>query len=344
MTHTCSLCGYTTKHKFNFLKHQNRKTSCKKSNVEIQQNVQSINQNDDQNKQNSNKEFNCNKCGKVMCNKQRLLSHINRCKGVDTKTCHRCFKVFTSVQTKYKHLKNVDCEKDNPSLTTSIIDNRVNNSHNQNSFNTNNIVNNNNIMFNCFGKENLEHISSDGDLIHKTNMFSKNGLYGLIDLMEYIYFDPNHPENNTIAKMNERGEDIFIKNEVTNFHAQEETEEKKPMKMRWEFRDYEDIRTTIIESISSVFKMYNSHKNNKNIKLTEKKERKRIKEFIILLLTVGGFIEDDLAEELDIDIDDDMENEEKINNKFDKATLMRLFQCSNNIYKKNNGNIVKIKK
>jgi len=52
---------------------------------------------------------------------------------------------------------------------------------------------------------------------------------------------------------------------------------------------------------------------------------------------------DDLAEELDIDIDDDMENKEKINNKFDKATLLRLFQCSNNIYKKNNGDIVKIK-
>jgi hypothetical protein len=166
----------------------------------------------------------------------------------------------------------------------------------------------------------------DKDIIYKTNNFSKKGVYGLVDIIDHIYLNPEHPENNTIIKLNEKGDDVLVMNESNT----------------WEYREYEDVKGQFIDSLNSFIKIYNSKKNELNIKLVEQKERNRIKEFMIFLMTIGGLIEDDLAEELNVDDDYYIINEEKINNKFDKATLSKLFFKSNLFFNKSDKKIKRV--
>lgn len=220
-------------------------------------------------------------------------------------------------------MKHVKCSP--PTISeenNQLINNNTNISNTQINGNVNTTNNVQNITFNSFGNENLTHLIQDKDFIHKTNTFSKKGVYGLVDIIDHIFLDPNHPENNTIIKFNERGDDVYVKSESNT----------------WEYREYEDVKGDFIEALNNFLKIYSKKKNELNIKLVEDKERSRIKEFMILLMTIGGIIDDDLASELNVD-DDYIVDEEKINNKFDKATLSRLFFKSNVLFNKNDGKI-----
>lgn len=344
MRYECVDCGYTTDKKFNFEKHKNRKTTCKrdsnfgnkgKQNVNpIQQirNDDAQNSNDDAQIRNDgaqirNEEHICNKCNKRLSNIFSLRRHVYKCKGVDNLTCEKCFKKFSSVASKNNHKRNINCS----SLSkTKMIDttHETNNNISNNTLingNHNNNTNVQNITINSFGNENLNHLIQDKDIIYKTNNFSKKGVYGLVDIIDHIYLNPEHPENNTIIKLNEKGDDVLVMNESNT----------------WEYREYEDVKDQFVEALNNFLRIYNKKKNELNIKLVEQKERNRIKEFIIFLMTIGGIIEDDLAEELNVD-DDYIVNEEKINNKFDKATLSKLFFKSNLFFNKSDKKIKRI--
>ena len=78
-----------------------------------------------------------------------------------------------------------------------------------------------------------------------------------------------------------------------------------------------------------------------NIRLTEPKEQRLIKKFIIVLLTVGGLVPDIICDEFNVD-DDDVEDELRINQKFDKATLYNLFTKSKMNYKRIDGKIKRV--
>ena len=86
--------------------------------------------------------------------------------------------------------------------------------------------------------------------------------------------------------------------------------------------------------------MYKEVKKGNNIQLTEPKERIRIKQFVTLLLTVGGIMNDALCKELNVD-ECDIQEEDKLNIKFDKATMVRMHQKSQCMYKKVDGRIKK---
>ena len=334
MMYECVDCGYNTNKKFNFDKHKNRKTSCKRTTIPSDLNISFNNQilnsgnlhvsfNDPNTDSGNHKIHLCSKCQKTFSNSSNLKRHQKICKNVrNPLQCIKCQKIFSSYQSKHNHIKKVKCvpvstdNSINPPITSNTTSINCNNTNM-------NITNNvHNIVFNSFGNENLTHLFHDKDLIYKTNIFSRKGVYGLVDIIDHIFLDPNHPENNTIVKFNERGDDVYIKNECNT----------------WEYRDYEDIKGNFIESLSNFLRIYNTKKNEMNIKLVENKERLRIKEFIILLMTIGGIIDDDLAEELNVD-DDYIVDEEKIQSKFDKATLSRLFFKSNVLFHKSDGKI-----
>lgn len=352
----CEDCGYVTNKKFNFMKHKNRKTVCKRS-IKIETGTeQNLNTNPQIYNENSqidnaatqiynensqicydtthlnndsiNNPSKCPKCNKQLYNMFSLKRHLEICKGVDNLTCDICFKKFSSVSSKNNHKRNVKCSPPlNFLIQPSNVEQRnlTNISYGAFTNGNNNNTNVQNITINSFGNENLTHLIHDKDIIHKTNTFSKKGLYGLVDILDHIYLDPEHPENNTIIKLNERGDDVLVMNETNT----------------WEYRDYEDVKDQFIEALNNFLRIYNKKKNELNIKLVEQKERLRIKEFIIFLMTVGGIIENDLAEELNVD-DDYVVNEEKINSKFDKATLSKLFFKSNLLFNKTDKKIKRI--
>ena len=311
----CEHCGYMTKVHTNFLKHKNRKNPCYKSKKYIEQNLNVREQNLNAREQNLNVgEYRnkCMKCNKTFYNKSSLTRHTKICKGQACLTCPTCLKTFTTHQGKYQHMKNVSCIP-----PQQIIHNT-----------TNNIVNNtqnNNININVFGKEDLSYLLQDNNLIHRINNYSKEGVYGLVKMLDDIYLNKERPENQTIIKPSDRGDGLYIRDNDGE----------------WIYREYEDVKQDLVNSLDKYIEMYQNAKKDFNIQLTEPKERKRIKQLVTLLLTIGGMMNDELCRELNID-EEDIDGEDVVNKKFDNATKDRIHQKTGIYWKKIDGKIRRI--
>jgi len=306
----CDLCSYSTNRIYNLKLHQNRKTPCKVSNTEFI--VAKIGEN-----------ISCRKCNKIFCNKSSLNRHYKSCFGVNTLTCPICFQTFDTSLKKFRHMNSDKCQPidENYQELKIINNNNINNITN----NTINTVNNNqNIHINCFGNEDLSYLLKDSNLIYRLNNYSKSGVYGFVNMIDEIYMNKDKPENNTILKLQERGDGVYIRNNDN-----------------WEYRDYEDVREELISSLEKYVENYQQIKEAYNIKLTEPKERKRIKRFLSTLMILGGIPKEELCEELEIAEDNENENDKTIN-KFDSATKDMIHRKSNTYWKKINGTIQKI--
>ena len=331
MVYECEECGYQTNKHSNFLRHKNRKYPCHKT----------INGNNNALKPKlgtaefvgKNPEFvgifaefvgndlKCPNCSKVLSNNFNLKKHMRICKGVDVFTCNICFKTFTTRDQKYRHRKNGKCV---PVITQQNI--TVNN-------NTTNITNNttnNNIVqiVNVFGHEDLSYLSNDRTILEKLRLFGKSGIYGLSKIIDDVHFNKERPENNTLIKPEEFGNGVMILNDDK----------------QWEFREFEDIRETLINTIIKYIKAYNIVKTNLGVRLVEPKERHIVKNLICEFMALDGVIPKDLFAELNMDEDNIEIDEEEIRNKlrkFDKSTLKKIHNKTIVEYKRENGNYIK---
>ena len=332
MMYQCENCNYKTTRKQNLERHKNRKISCDKSKIDNAQKSYAAAQKSYAAAQKSyavaQKSYAnfCTKCNRQFANTFSYKRHELVCKGIGSKQCPICLKKFNSVNGKLQHIKNVKCV-----LNISKSNSNANNtSHTiQNQTNIYNTTNNttNNIQINCFGKEDLTYLLQDADIIQKLKSFGKSGVYGFPKIISDVHFNNNKPENNTIMKPEEYGDGVMIKNEDNE----------------WEFREFEDIREDLIDTIVKYFKAYNVVKKNLGIQLIERKERNIIKNFGYELMMLDGTIPKDLLEELEMDEEDIDESEEYIKNKtrkFDKSTMRTLHSKTSYTYKKENGKFV----
>ena len=166
----------------------------------------------------------CNCCEKILT-KIKFNRHKTTCKGVPKNTCIYCKKYFNSQQNHSRHQKicklnpiNMEIkvpaststtEAPTSNIATQIVNNYyVNNSINNStvnstvdnsSTNNNNTVNNNNtITFTSFGRENLEHLTSQVMIDPRLNNIRK--CYR--DTVDLSHFNADHPENQTVRKTN----------------------------------------------------------------------------------------------------------------------------------------------
>ena len=325
----CEHCGYSTKISSNFKKHRNRINPCYKSNkcdiTEAKNNTQLAKNNTQLAKNNTQLAKNnthdnknqCCKCYNIFTRPSYKKIHEEKCKGVDSLTCPICYMRFDYQVAKYRHMKSKTCKPYQTINNTTI--------NNNNTIHNNIINNTQNISINVFGKEDLSHLLKDNDLIYRINNYSKDGVYGLVKMIDDIYLNKENPENHTIIKPCERGEGLYIRDSDNE----------------WVYREYEDVKQILVNSLDKYIDMYHKAKKEFDIKLTEKKERRRIKELVTLLLTIGGMMNDELCRELQID-EEDIDEETKVNKKFDKATLDRLHQKTNVYWKKIDGKIKRI--
>tara|TARA_Y100000389_G_scaffold174227_1_gene184008 strand:+ start:20 stop:1021 length:1002 start_codon:yes stop_codon:yes gene_type:complete len=332
MIYECNHCGYITPHHYNFIRHQNRKIPCRRTIQDDQSNGQNdhdLGQNDHDLGQNDHdierNIYQCKKCYKILSCKKRLISHENVCYGVDSKTCPRCFKVFSSVSGKNNHMRNVKC---NPPPQTEQSASTINNITNNNI--TNNTTNNitNNIQINVFGKENLDYLLNDTNIILKLKSFGKGGIYAFAKILDDVHFNKDKPENTTLIKPDEFGNGVMIMNEDKE----------------WEYRDFEDVRGDLLQTIVKYFRAYNEVKNKQEIKLVEKKEKEIIKNCAYELIALEGSIPINLFEELDMNDDDIEEDEDEIRKKirkFDKSTMKNIHHRTSLNFKKENGSYVR---
>ena len=337
MVYTCEHCGYTTDRIFNFKKHQNRKSSCNlkiwkySTTTFVDPNVDPCYKNVDPCAQNVDPSAqNVDPCAQNVDPCYKNVDPEN--KPVKQIKCSYCSKCFTSRQGKYKHLKNTECKR----ISHIHVINNKSEIINQNviitNLNINNTQNNtihNHKTSNYFGNEDFSYLGNDNYIMDTLNQNSKNKVYGFVNILMSMLFDPNRPENHNIIKTTERGTDVKIRNKNNE----------------WEYRDFGDVKEYLAHYMSTFMQFYNIFKTKHNIKLTEKKELKRVRMFVKLIRKLGCRLDDDLEIDFGIydgsdsdDSDDEEKNEnelKRLNKIFDKATLNNIYLNTKRLFKMN---------
>ena len=201
----------------------------------------------------NNKPFACLKCYKEFTRKYSLRLHEQKCDGpVDPKQCKTCLKVFTSVQGRSNHNRNVRCSPPTsapPSSSNATINNITTN--NTNCHNTTNNITNNTL--NNFYNITEEHIDKIVDRIGEKEYFriAMNnialGKYALPRTAATIYNNKNHPELQTIRK--ERRNDNLV-----DVHVGEN---------EWEKRVFNDVFKLIVRRVEEYYTKYFQHIDQK---------------------------------------------------------------------------------
>ena len=344
----CETCKYSTNRKFNLQLHNERKISCKNTNLQnvnptlqnvnptlqfVNPTLQNVNPNNEDEKLIEDLQLNkeyilnsklyCDKCTTYFSSKHSLMRHHSTCSGVNKLTCPICLKTFLSRQGRCAH-KTIQCVPPEHNNQANVIgdNNTVNNNFGK--IVNNNINHNHNVQYNQFGDQDLSFLLKNNDLIHKTNQFSKQGMYGFIGMMDDIYLNPFFPENHCIIKNTERGSMVQIR-----------CNENDPQDMQ--YREFEDIKEELVNSLKEYLELYNLDLVKQNAKLVKgSKEIERITKFLKMYLCLDGETLSFLSK-FGIPEDYEMDEEEKIKNnkKFDKAALLRIFQKTQIILKDN---------
>ena len=228
MIHKCSQCEYVSNFSYNTRRHIERKhgennqkytqicekdtIKCEKDTIECAKDTiecaKDTIKNIDENQ--------CKKCEKNLSNKRNYNNHIKICKGkINKLECMYCKEIFTCPPHKYRHQKTCKLVTKNDLTSSDLVIQNINNNITNNNDNrkitnnkqiTNNdnrqIINNNDnrqitnnitLQIKNFGDENKDYI---------TNAFLlqcyKNGYYGLVEMIENVYFNKEHPENHNV--------------------------------------------------------------------------------------------------------------------------------------------------
>ena len=213
--YSCKECGYETNRKDTYNRHLTSVKHMRKIAVisyQASENVIPKSENVIPNSENvahSKKSiYNCSKCNKQYKKKEYLINHEKRCKGIDSLTCSKCMKTFTSRTNKSRHCKKNTCkpvtifEADN---VKSIINNTNCTTNNTNTnTNSNNTINSNNITnvyINDYGKERKDYLLTYDNFYDIVKVPNNNVL---VKYLKCKNFNPLFPENHCIKYENRR--------------------------------------------------------------------------------------------------------------------------------------------
>jgi hypothetical protein len=339
MVYQCEECGYSTNKKDHYERHINRKTTCRDK-IKLKFNLQNVYgdlqnvygdlQNVYGDLQNVYAPIICSKCNNEFSSMYTLRRHSINCKGVSSPLeCQKCGKTFSSRAGKSQHLKHVRCVDDIPN----IIDNSV---HHNTTINGNvtiqNNYNSNHVHMNVFGQEDFSYLENDTYIVHKFNSFSKDSVYGATNMIMSLLFDPERPENHTIIKTTERGSGVMIRG----------------VDSQWHYREFEDVLDVFNSTAEAFVSFYEKYRKHNNIKLVEQKEFRRVRSFAKVLRKLGCTLDDAFEKELGIydesesdDSSDEEKKLERMNKKFEKATLTNIFTNTKIMYKYRKGKVIK---
>ena len=270
----CEYCKYTSKRKYNLLRHQNAVHSKNDSEINTVikegqnetkqfQNVTKQLQSDEiqfpeNSKENLDKKETiccCYKCGKKYKTKKSLIEHEKKCNGLSILTCPKCMKTFSNTCNKNKHIRKNNCKARsiihaiNPESKTINIEGN----HNTANMNTNinNITNN---YINNFGSERTDYITFD-DMI---KILRLSGDSIIPRYIEFKHFNKDFPENNNIKY--EKNNDCLIKKDG-----------------EWKITNINNLSTKLIDKNSSEINNYYLEQKNK---IEEKIKNIELMEFI----------------------------------------------------------------
>ena len=328
MEHTCIRCGYITTRRVDFERHLRRKIKCNEKTmgkngimddeVTIVDNGANVmdgganvtdggaNVTDGganvmggganvmgvgANVMGHNLKHTCTKCHKPFLRAIDCKKHILKCDGLDKRQCKICLRIFATRQSKHEHIKYVKClpVKQVVINNTTINDNSTNITNNNNQqYITNNIRL-------CFGNEMLEKLCKEDGYMKRIEEYVKLLKYALPKALEDVYFNENHPNNQTIKK--DRRNDNLV-----SIHVGEN---------RWEKRYAKDMITTTLEKLHDYMEKY-----IEDVKLTPMRRRNLLafgKEMSKLKYWTTHSIEDKLEiDDFPETTEEDMKKEAKV--------------------------------
>jgi len=176
----------------------------------------------------------CTICQKSFSHASSLYRHRIKCKENQEKNTPT-----VDLETEIKELRKKveELEKNNKNITKVEKQTNIKNQTN------------NNIIINCFGNENLTHLTD------KVIISCMNHIYGSIPLLiEKIHFDPAHPENHNVKITNTKLPHAKIMNS----------------KKEWQVVNKKD---TIHSMVENGYNMLDEHFQEKSHKLEEMKQR-----------------------------------------------------------------------
>ena len=215
--YSCSRCHYSTKRKSNFSNHLNRKNKCQKqfSNVSIASLKKKYNIKNKQFRTNKiaendyiklasskcNQSFSCEICQKSFKYRQNRWRHQKKCekgKSILMVTEQKFKDMKLQIQEQQNQLdKLLEQQVQNNTIIEKVdsIDNSIDNSTT------------NNITINVYKNTNTSMITN------KKIIELMNGTVDFIftKLAQYIHFNPKYPENHNMVVLDDRTNNIYIK-------------------------------------------------------------------------------------------------------------------------------------
>ena len=351
MKYSCDHCSYETSKKANLIRHLNRKFKCYEDDTNValdNTNVAFDNTNVALNNiDNISDDMRCKKCNKLFLTLHGYKKHISHCNGIQKLQCEICLKSFSSRFSKSRHKRFVLCypphvEKTSPS---SVINNNNNNTHNGNNINNqinNQIINSNNnntiyntIQYNAFGDEGIQQLEKflegDSRILERLKQVGGKKLYGVRDIQNDIFFNPENPKGFSIIKPDKHGSSVRIRNSEGDF----------------EYMEFNDIRDPLFNYIEKYIEIYNNTRNKYKVTYRDLKERRILHDFLkIMTDDLDIYLNEDLKDDLGIDdnlycTDDENNNEEEIKYKqFDKLSLDHIHTQTKKFFKCKKGEFV----
>ena len=342
MKYSCDHCSYKTDKKSNYLRHINRKFRCYDTGYSVT--LEGPNVTPSVTLEGPNVTPSVTLEGQTVT---PIIVHPIRDQfPLDTKhQCEICLKVFKHRNGKYKHKRNVLCYppppppenespddllivKDSETIVTTMMNHSQNNSQNTTNSN-NNTVNNNIINFNSFGDEGIEQLGEyltgrkdDSKIIEHMRQLGKKKIYGIREIQNDIFFNPDNPEGFSIIKPEKYGSSVRVRNSEGEF----------------EYMEFADVRDPLLDYIEKYIDIYNKTRNKYNVRFRDPKERRILQNFFkIMNDDLDIYLREDLKEDLNIR-DSSSEKSEDIRYKqFDKVSLDNIHVQTKKYYKCKNG-------
>jgi len=272
----CEYCKYTSKRKYNLLRHQNAVHSKNDSEIntvikegknetkQFKNNIEQFKNNIEQFKSDT-EEFNenldkkdtigcCYKCCKKYKTKKSLIKHEKKCNGLSILTCPKCMKTFSTNCNKNRHIRNNNCKARSIIHAINPESKTINIEGNHNTANMNTINNITNNYINNFGNERTDYITFD-DMI---KILRLSGDSIIPRYIEFKHFNKDFPENNNIKY--EKNNDCLIKKDG-----------------EWKITNINNLSTKLIDKNSSEINNYYLEQKNK---IEEKIKNIELMEFI----------------------------------------------------------------
>ena len=135
--------------------------------------------------------------------------------------------------------------------SVSVINNNINNNNTYNQQTYNNNTLNYNMVINGFGREDVSYLTSNIGTDNRINNVRRN----LNDTMDLVHFNADHPENQTIRKLNKKSELMEFKTPQNTWEFEtdrsglKKIQQNLEQKFQTKFDDVDDLNRTALSEL-----------------------------------------------------------------------------------------------